>query len=151
MAEPDVAEGTGNAAGHPVSWCTVTSSCLSRPAPSVSLKSTCRCWKGCTAHGRPPFAICFVYSSLQTSAMQMADQASISGLQSLKLSLCVPPGVARSDNFENLGVSPSPRRPLHVLKLYCLCVYLSGTYELILITCVPPREDLSAFCDSSIL
>jgi len=38
-------------------------------------KSTWWRWKGCTARGRPPFAICFVSSSLQhagqTSGMQM--------------------------------------------------------------------------------
>ena len=36
----------------------------------------------------------------------------------------------------------------------CLCMHLSRTYESCLIafnTCVPPREDLSAFCDSRIL
>ena len=36
----------------------------------------------------------------------------------------------------------------------CLCMHLSRTYESCLIafnTCVPPREDLSAFCDLRIL
>ena len=66
---------------------------------------------------------------------------------------CAPPGEVRHTFFDLKKRVCLSKKFTHFAE-NCLCMHLSRTYESCLIafnTCVPPREDLSAFCDLRIL